>query len=659
MKKLPFCIVYTQQSVLLRKISGLLNAQAEIVSPKNCVELFTTLEQHDPAVVILDIFSARSASILARITEERPRSIVIVLGEERSAPILAAQRVGVFATESPECSRSRFQSLVQIAFRHIEVVQEAEMMRQALAVNGAKVSQPEKFLSGETHVREALRSFTQSQDLPTLLVRSMEWLRSYKGLGSVAVFLQAAPEGPFSLSSSVKCPKEVAKLSFSMEDPWVEWLRYHPSIISRQALGEIADRTVQRRLSRALQVLFADAIFPLHGAEGLLGWIVIGAGATGRALSEGDLAEIGLITDYLTFVIEKSLVDQRNEAQRLQFESLLQTLSSGIVLFNKDLQIAWLNLAASRIFQSPTEKLFGKRPESLGSKLSAFVRRGLSRPFDSATMRWSPAASGRKFLVEVHPCVKDGVLQSGFMLMQDITPEILLEENNRKVQCAEIATKLASHLSAEIRNPLVAIKTFVQLLPERYQDTRFRQRFINLVSHEVERLSVLSTGISDIVFNQTVNVDVKGFDLRDVVNKAVTSAIERSKLQDGQIKTMIDPKPSPMLGDKEGLVECFTQIITLLIESERLGPSPALCISLSVDRGGDDKPRCTVNFEGKLATSKATFNKGSDQTLPLWGDWSDLDFDLAKRTITSHSGQLKFGCPGKAGYVMIELPLKS
>jgi len=52
---------------------------------------------------------------------------------------------------------------------------------------------------------------------------------------------------------------------------------------------------------------------------------------------------------------------------------------------------------------------------------------------------------------------------------------------------------LTAGLAHEIRNPLVAIKTFTQLLPERIDDEEFRNQFLNIASGEVDRISALVT----------------------------------------------------------------------------------------------------------------------------------------------------------------------
>ncbi len=57
---------------------------------------------------------------------------------------------------------------------------------------------------------------------------------------------------------------------------------------------------------------------------------------------------------------------------------------------------------------------------------------------------------------------------------------------------------LGASLAHEIRNPLVSIKTFVQLLPKHYQDVAFRDKFFRLIGDEVERIDQLTEQLLDL-----------------------------------------------------------------------------------------------------------------------------------------------------------------
>ncbi len=57
---------------------------------------------------------------------------------------------------------------------------------------------------------------------------------------------------------------------------------------------------------------------------------------------------------------------------------------------------------------------------------------------------------------------------------------------------------LGASLAHEIRNPLVSIKTFVQLLPHHYQDQAFRDKFFRLIGDEVARIDRLTEQLLDL-----------------------------------------------------------------------------------------------------------------------------------------------------------------
>lgn len=80
--------------------------------------------------------------------------------------------------------------------------------------------------------------------------------------------------------------------------------------------------------------------------------------------------------------------------------------------------------------------------------------------------------------------------------------EEIAEEAERAEQTARATDpswrKLARSLSHEIRNPLVSIRTFAELLPEHYEDETFRARFADLVGRDVAHISEIVTKMQDI-----------------------------------------------------------------------------------------------------------------------------------------------------------------
>jgi signal transduction histidine kinase len=86
----------------------------------------------------------------------------------------------------------------------------------------------------------------------------------------------------------------------------------------------------------------------------------------------------------------------------------------------------------------------------------------------------------------------------------------------RADRLASLGTLIAS-LAHEIRNPLVSIKTFTQLLPERIEDEEFRNYFLKVASGEIDRLTGL---INELLgFARPSEPRLEGEDVNAIIDK--------------------------------------------------------------------------------------------------------------------------------------------
>ncbi len=124
---------------------------------------------------------------------------------------------------------------------------------------------------------------------------------------------------------------------------------------------------------------------------------------------------------------------------------------------------------------------------------------------------------------------------------------------------------LTAGLAHEIRNPLVSIKTFLQLLPERFDDIEFRNSFLNLTIEEVERICRLLTELLE--FARPSEPILMETDINDVLEKVAMLA-ENEGLKKNLVihKQYFNGLPN-IMADKEQMKQVFLNIILNAVQA--------------------------------------------------------------------------------------------
>lgn len=141
----------------------------------------------------------------------------------------------------------------------------------------------------------------------------------------------------------------------------------------------------------------------------------------------------------------------------------------------------------------------------------------------------------------------------------------LYEELKRSKTLIRRADKLASlgtltaGLAHEIKNPLVAIKTFIQLLPERFEDEEFRNYFLNVASGEVDRLSDLVNALLD--FSRPSQPSFQTGNVNEIMDSVVLLLENEVKRKNIKIKRRYSSDLPAVMLDPEQIKQVFLNIM--------------------------------------------------------------------------------------------------
>ncbi|MEW6515739.1 MAG: ATP-binding protein [candidate division FCPU426 bacterium] len=90
---------------------------------------------------------------------------------------------------------------------------------------------------------------------------------------------------------------------------------------------------------------------------------------------------------------------------------------------------------------------------------------------------------------------------------------------------------LAAGIAHEIRNPLASIKTFIQMLPDKYSNDDFKKRFHDIVGSEIERLSNITADLLTFARPSAPKLDNVSIDqLMDKIKNLLNSPLRKKQI---------------------------------------------------------------------------------------------------------------------------------
>jgi two-component system, NtrC family, sensor kinase len=153
---------------------------------------------------------------------------------------------------------------------------------------------------------------------------------------------------------------------------------------------------------------------------------------------------------------------------------------------------------------------------------------------------------------------------------------------------------LTAGLAHEIRNPLVAIRTFTQLLPERYDDAEFREGFQGLALKEVDRICGL---INDLLsFARPSKPNVAPENINDVVENIARILETQAKEKNVVILRELGDNLPKIWIDREQMKQVFMNLILNAIQAMREGGSISIWSRL-ISRNGAEPAGDFVQVE--------------------------------------------------------------
>jgi len=388
-------------------------------------------------------------------------------------------------------------------------------------------------------------------------------------------------------------------------------------------------------------------IIPLHAREQILGWLFVGHRVTGLPFDHADLEELMTVADYVSTMLENALLYDEVAVQKTLAETLLHSIPTGIVAIGTNNVVRCFNNAAEQILGRPSTEVMNKPVEILGSRIASLLRSSMKGASNDTTQEWIDPDTNRSIAVHTRRLMSRDICLGAVGLVQDLTMDRIIREKQEQLERASLVAELAATMSHEIRNPLVTIKTFAQLLPERHSDPEFRDDFNKLILNEIDRLIKIMEQIHEVAHPQ--ELVTKPLDLGATVHKVVELTRKKVKPEDVKIESYVEKNLPLIDGDEYALEQCLTHIINNSLEALSGQDNPRIVIALkSVRQGADDVGfRVTIQDNGKgipAGIRERVFSPFCTTKHSSLG----LGLSIVKRTVVEHNGTVHISS-GKNG----------
>lgn len=123
---------------------------------------------------------------------------------------------------------------------------------------------------------------------------------------------------------------------------------------------------------------------------------------------------------------------------------------------------------------------------------------------------------------------------------------------------------LAARLAHEIKNPMTAIGTFIQMLPQKYNDEEFRNDFHKIAMEETRRINNLITELLDLV--KTKESHFEPADLHELIDKMILLISPQSKAKRIKVIRGFDPAIGRVWMDSEKMKQVILNLLSNAVD---------------------------------------------------------------------------------------------
>lgn len=343
---------------------------------------------------------------------------------------------------------------------------------------------------------------------------------------------------------------------------------------------------------RDLRAWGAEVAVPVRDGR-LMALILVGPKLSGDSFFGDELDLLETLASELAIGLKNAQLYHEIVSIKEYNERLLGRMDSGVIAAREDGVVTTLNPAAERILGIEAARVVGRPLDVLDPAIRAVLRSSLVEHSEFETEVTVSHPEGRVLPLVVHTSAlhdHKGEVSGAIAVLNDHSRLKALEEDKRRTDRLSALGAMATGIAHEIRNPLVAIKTFAELLPERADDQEFRSTFAKVAVKEIHRIEQLLGRLRALAVPSAF--PLRPLDLQ--VPLVETLELLHGEADRRRVRSVVEIEHDlpPVLGELDQLKQLFLNLFLNGLEAMTAGGT--LTVTVRADRERADRGLVTV-----------------------------------------------------------------
>lgn len=553
------------------------------------------------------------------------------------------------------------QGLLKQAEDKLRLLQEVAALRVAQrptpeSSHEAPVSGPPVSLHAITQMaKEFAKALAAGFDLPRVLDQFLDGVAELVRPSRCAILLADPATRHYRVAAyRALAPHVVESLTLNADGGLPLWLATEGRLIQIEEVQSRVTDPATREIARELAVLQSVLAVPLSSHGELVGILTLGQRITGGGYRHDETETLFNLGTHLATAIRDIRVHHLLQYEKEFNERILARMSSGVITIDPDQKVVAINGRAAEILGMPAPEVLNRDLRVLPSPLGDMLFEALSKGRSVTRVEVQLALRSLPLEISTYPVMGDRTEPMGAVLVfEDLTAQRLLAQERRGAEQLQLLTQVVARIADEIKNPLVSINAFMELIGERYDDASFRNQFSSVVGRDVRRLVQIFDKLAALVNDGDYKRET--LDLRQVAEECLAE-LGAQALPDGEGQTRLltftdestqkhvtatlSHEGSPFLvrGDHAMFKKAMSYLVWYLL---RKTPTAEAKIAVSISHlASDDRVRLTVasrSTEVRVEELQAIF----DPIQVVQENLIDVGPSVSQRIIESQGGRLE------------------